>query len=305
MNYRFFSGDIGKTCRERESFVGYGTDGSADIWYRMKGKSLEQSGKNGGLLLGEDCMDETAAKSERLLQIFFRLIRGDVLLKKELAQQFHVTERSIRRDLESLRCFFAEQELHQDIVYDRKVKGYRLEQSETSLLNNGEILAVCKILMESRSMRKDEMFPLLDKLVACSVPEQNKKLIARLLVNEKYHYTEPYHGRKILPCLWEIEQAVQEHRMIKIRYDQLEKSGAVERKIKPIGILFSEYYFYLMAFREGEPEEQEQMVPAVYRVDRIKSLEILNRHFQVSFSERFQEKELRKKVQLMCGGKTV
>lgn len=149
------------------------------------------------------------------------------------------------------------------------------------------------------------MFPLLDKLAACSVPEQNKKLIARLLVNEKYHYAEPYHGRKILPCLWEIEQAVQEHRMIKIRYDQLEKSGAVERKIKPIGILFSEYYFYLMAFREGEPEEQEQMVPAVYRVDRIKSLEILNGHFQVSFSERFQEKELRKKVQLMCGGKTV
>ena len=250
-------------------------------------------------------MDETAAKSERLLQIFFRLIRGDVLLKKELAQQFHVTERSIRRDLESLRCFFAEQELHQDIVYDRKMKGYRLEQSEVSLLNNGEILAVCKILMESRSMRKDEMFPLLDKLVACSVPEQNKKLIARLLVNEKYHYTEPDHEKRILSGLWDIEQAVQEHRMIKIRYEQLEKSGTIERKIKPMGILFSEYYFYLMAFREGDPEKQEELLPAVYRIDRIKSFEVLNGHFQVSFSERFQEKELRKKVQLMCGGKTV
>lgn len=265
---------------------------------------MKQAGKDCGLLLGEDCMDETAAKSERLLQIFFRLIRGDVLLKKELAQQFHVTERSIRRDLESLRCFFAEQELHQDIVYDRKVKGYRLEQSEVSLLNNGEILAVCKILMESRSMRKDEMFPILDKLVACSVPEQNKKLIARLLVNEKYHYTEPEHEKLILSCLWDIEQAVQDHRVMKIRYERLKEAETAERRIKPVGILFSESYFYLIAFREGEPDGRE-VLPAVYRIDRIRSFEILDRHFQVSCSERFQEKELRKKVQLMYGGKPV
>lgn len=33
-------------------------------------------------------MDETAAKSERLLQIFFRLIRGDVLLKRNWRSSF-------------------------------------------------------------------------------------------------------------------------------------------------------------------------------------------------------------------------
>ena len=63
-------------------------------------------------------MDGTSVKSERLLQIYSRLVSGDVLPKKELAQQFHVTERSIQRDMESLRCFFAEQGLRQDIVYD-------------------------------------------------------------------------------------------------------------------------------------------------------------------------------------------
>ena len=47
------------------------------------------------------------------------LLHGDVLRKKELAQQFHVTERSVQRDMESLRCFFAEQGLQQDIVYDK------------------------------------------------------------------------------------------------------------------------------------------------------------------------------------------
>ena len=46
-------------------------------------------------------MDGTSVKSERLLQIYSRLASGDVLPKKELAQQFHVTERSIQRDMES------------------------------------------------------------------------------------------------------------------------------------------------------------------------------------------------------------
>ena len=122
-------------------------------------------------------MDSTAVKSERLLQIYSRLVSGDTLPKKELAQQFHVTERSIQRDMESLRCFFAEQGLQQDVVYDKAVKGYRLESSACSLLNNSEILAVCKILLESRSMRKDEMLPILDKLIACCVPERSKRAV--------------------------------------------------------------------------------------------------------------------------------
>lgn len=111
-------------------------------------------------------MDGTLVKSERLLQIYSRLVSGDVLPKKELAQQFHVTERSIQRDMESLRCFFAEQGLRQDIVYDKQERGYRLEQPALPLLNNSEILAVCKILLESRSMRRDEMLPILDKLIS-------------------------------------------------------------------------------------------------------------------------------------------
>ena len=68
-------------------------------------------------------MDGTALKTDRVLKIYSRLVNGDILRKKELAQQFHVTERSVQRDMESLRCFFAEQRLRQDIVYDKGAKG--------------------------------------------------------------------------------------------------------------------------------------------------------------------------------------
>lgn len=52
-------------------------------------------------------MNSTTGKSDRLLQIYSRLVNGEVLSKKEMADKFHITERSVQRDVEALRCFFS------------------------------------------------------------------------------------------------------------------------------------------------------------------------------------------------------
>ena len=93
--------------------------------------------------------------------------------------------RSIQRDLESLRSFLSNEMLGQDVVYDRAAGGYRLTKAAPKGLTNGEILAVCKILLESRSMRRDEMLPIRDKLVDCCVPEKNRRAVQRMIGNEK------------------------------------------------------------------------------------------------------------------------
>ena len=250
-------------------------------------------------------MDGMAIKSERLLQIYSQLVSGDVLSKKELAQRFCVTERSIQRDMESLRYFFAEQRLWQDIVYDRDSKGYRLESPAQSLLTNSEILAVCKILLESRSMRRDEMLPILDKLVAICVPEQSKQAVKELLSNEKFHYIEPHHGKHILPGLWEMGQAIQEQRVVEIEYERIKEPKQVRRRVLPVGIMFSEYYFYLTAFLEDKShfENPDDLFPTIYRLDRIQSFQVLDERFQIPYKDRFQEGEFRKRVQFMYGGK--
>ena len=250
-------------------------------------------------------MDGTALKTDRILKIYSQLVNGDKLHKKELAQQFHVTERSIQRDMEALRCFFAEEGLQQDIIYDRAARGYRLESPSRALLNNSEILAVCKILLESRSMRKDEMLPILDKLIACCVPEKSKKAITELLANEKHHYVEPHHKQRLLPGLWEISQAVQNHQIMEIEYERLKEPRLVRRRVKPVGIMFSEYYFYLTAFLEDKDtfENPDDLFPTIYRIDRIRNVQLLDEHFKVPYKDRFQEGEFRKRVQFMYGGK--
>ncbi|MCM1148463.1 MAG: WYL domain-containing protein [Butyricicoccus sp.] len=248
------------------------------------------------------------AKSTRLLTIYARLLSGQVLNKRALALEFNVTERSIQRDMDSLRCFLSDQGLAQNVLYDRGKYGYYLTDILPRGLSNSEILAVCKILLESRSMRKDEMFPILDKLIDCCVPKSNRALVLNLLSNEKHHYIEPHHGVSVLDWLWEIGQAVQQHRVMEIEYQKLNAREWVHRVIEPVGILFSEYYFYLAAYirnidRKESFENPADNFPTIYRIDRIRSLCVTDERFSPAYSGRFQEGEFRKRVQFMYGGK--
>lgn len=245
------------------------------------------------------------AKSARMLAIYARFLSGKTLRKAALAAEYGVTERSIQRDMESLRCFLAEQQLSQDVIYDRQAKGYRLTNCVPKGLTNSEILAVCKILLESRSMRKDEMLPILDKLIDCAVPEDSQKAVRALIANEQLHYIEPHHGQPVLNGLWEIGQAIKNHQVMEIEYERMKEPRLVCRRVQPVGIMFSEYYFYLTAFLEHKEtfENPDDLFPTIYRIDRIRGFKVLDEHFRVPYAGRFEEGEFRKRVQFMYGGK--
>lgn len=250
-------------------------------------------------------MEQNGVKSARLLEIYSRLSEGAVLKKSELAQDFHVTQRSIQRDIEDLRCFFAERHLEQDVIYDTKLRGYRLMQATPKGLSNSEILAICKILLESRSMRKDEMLPILDKLICCAVPESSQKAVKALIANEELHYVEPHHNRPILEGLWEIGQAIKNQQIIEIEYERMKEPRLVRRRVQPVGIMFSEYYFYLTAFLEDKTdfENPDDLFPTIYRIDRIHTFKVMDEHFRIPYTSRFEEGEFRKRIQFMYGGK--
>lgn len=245
------------------------------------------------------------AKSARMLTLYTRLMAGQVLGKHTLAAEYSISERSVQRDMESLRCFLTEQHLPQDVIYDRREQGYRLVNNVPKGLSNSEILAVCKILLESRSMLRSEMLPILDKLIDCCVPEENKKAVSDLISNEKHHYIEPHHGKSILDNLWEIGQAVKKQQVLEITYERIKEPKLVQRRVHPVGIMFSEYYFYLTAFLEDKAdfENPDDLFPTIYRLDRVQSFKVLDEHFKISYSSRFEEGEFRKRVQFMYGGK--
>lgn len=250
-------------------------------------------------------------RSDRLLGIYTRLINGGIVNKTEEATKYNVDERSIQRDIDSIRNFLVngvdESGVINSIIYDRVKKGFRLEHIYKIKLTNSEILAVCKILLESRSLTKDEMIPMLDKLISSCVPYENQKIVKDLIRNEEFHYVEPRHRTKFLDNMWTLGQAIRDCHYIEIEYTRSKDKKTVQRKLKPVAIMFSEYYFYLTAFIDDEKAKKDFDVindssPTIYRIDRIKNVQVLDERFHIPYSSRFEEGEFRKRVQFMMGG---
>lgn len=100
-------------------------------------------------------------KLKRILGIYTKLLNGAVVNKAEEAANYGVNKRSIQRDIEEIRSFLDEDNVSKgytnSVVYDRTVNGYRLEQIYDFKLQNEEILALCKILLDSRAFPKKEI----------------------------------------------------------------------------------------------------------------------------------------------------
>lgn len=251
-------------------------------------------------------------KVNRILGIYTKLKEGRLVKKAEEAQNYGVDERSIKRDIEDIRNYLENDGTdsgHMDfLVYDRKEKGYRLKRQKKMLLSNSEILAVCKILLDSRAFTKAEMQSILHRMVSCCVPESEQELVRDLIRNEEFHYIEPRHKTVFIDKMWKIGQAIQKNFCIQVEYQRSKDKKLVERKLQPVAILFSEYYFYLTAFIDDkEVREHFDVIndsfPTIYRMDRIKSLKVLDEKFHILYSDRFQEGEFRKRIQFMYGGK--
>ncbi|MBS5647346.1 MAG: WYL domain-containing protein [Lachnospiraceae bacterium] len=251
-------------------------------------------------------------KIARILGIYTKLMNGGIVNKAEEARQYGVNERSIQRDIDDIREYFENETADigfiNSVIYDRSAKGYRLEQLYKTRLSNSEILAVCKILLDSRAFTKKEMLLLLDKLVECCVPQTNQKAVMDLISNEEFHYVEPRHHTVFIDKLWTLGQAICASQYIEIDYMRTKDKKIVRRKLKPVAILFSEYYFYLTAFIDDKEVQENFDVlndafPTIYRLDRIKKLKLLDEKFHIPYSSRFEEGEFRKRIQFMYGGK--
>jgi len=248
----------------------------------------------------------------RVLQIYSRLLDGYIVNKAQEAARCGVNERSIQRDIDSIRNFLDEDSertgIVNTIVYDRNEKGYRLETIYKMRLQNSEVLALCKILLDSRAFTKDEMVEMLDKLVSCCVPQIDQKQVKELIRNEEFHYVEPRHKTRFIETMWELGQAISESKYIEIDYVRTKDKSVVHRKLRPAAIMFSEYYFYLAAFIDDENIKKDFSVlddafPTIYRIDRIRSLKISGERFSIPYTDRFEEGEFRKRIQFMYGGK--
>lgn len=249
-------------------------------------------------------MNKVFDKSNRILWLQAKLMDGAVINKEDTAREFQVDARTIQRDIDSLRDFFADQAVvggeKAEIIYDRKRKGFRLKHGRKIRLSNAELFAIIKVLLESRSLEKEEMQSMIKQLISACIPSEERKQMIELVRNELFHYIEPKHGKKLIDMIWKIGGAVYEHKLLQMGYRRVD--GTISEKIvKPVGVMCSEYYFYLVGF-EGDSDRKHAGYPTIYRIDRIKYASVLEKKFYIPDRNRFEEGEFRKRVAFMYSG---
>src|SRR5699024_1085955 len=193
-------------------------------------------------------IDYKGNKGFRLLSIYERLNKGEIIEKTQLAECFGVTQKTIQRDIEDLRAYITEAHFADGevaIKYDKVKNGYYLVRFEREWLTNEEVMALCKILLESRALCKEELNSLISKLLTQVVPNDRRK-IENIIRSEQHHYVPLKHGKYLFSILWELSQLIINSELTRFTYAR--QDGVTnERLVKPVAIMFSEYYFYLIA----------------------------------------------------------
>lgn len=237
-------------------------------------------------------------KKNRLLEILYRAMRGEILSAGELAKEYEVSKKSISRDISEIRNFFSESpELvgKSELKYSAEKKGYYLEVD--NLLQNKELMVIIKILIGSRSLEKMELLEIIYKLKQ-TASKKDRITMNRLIDKEVYRYREVEHDcGSVQDTIWKLTNCIEEQKEITLLYYKMNRD-LVERRIRPLAVIFSEYYFYLIAYRCGT-EKQETVF---FRVDRIVDITEHRAKFELPEGERFDEGEFKNKIHYMFPG---
>ena len=238
-------------------------------------------------------------KQYRILEIFFRALRGEDISVQKLADEYEVSTKSVSRSISDLKSFLADnRELvgNTELEYSHKDKCYRLYMDE--FLSSKELFALVEVMIGARAFSRDELLILVDKLKRFTTGEDKAKL-TELIRKELYHYPEVKHDcESVQDRLWQIVNCITEKKEISIEYYRMDRKWVIHR-LRPASVMFTDYYFYLIAFMcEGKTEK-----PYYFRLDRIKDVTEHRKKFDVKEIPNFDEGLLRKRSLFMWPGK--
>ena len=238
------------------------------------------------------------AGSDRALEILFRTLRGEDISVKRFADEHEISTKSVSRDIGKIKDFFAEyRDLtgNAELEYCYANKTYRLTSDE--FLTDKELFAVAKALLGTRAFSKADITKLITKFKKFTSTGDRKKL-NKITAKELLHYSEVKHYcENVAETLWKLIGIIDENREISISYYKADKTYT-EKRIQPVSLIFTEYYFYLIAFYPGKYAQ-----PRYFRVDRITEVIEHRKTFDTASIPDFDEGLLRKRCQFMFYGK--
>ncbi len=236
-------------------------------------------------------------KQYRILEIFFRGLRGEDISVRKLADEYNVSTKSVSRSISELKNFLADnRELvgNTELEYSYQDKCYRLYMDE--FLSSKELFALVEVMIGARAFSREELLEITAKLKRFTTPGDSR-MLSELIRKELYHYPEVKHDcERVQDNLWQLINCITEKKEISIDYYKMDRTFVTHR-VYPLSVMFTDYYFYLIAAKSGDVSK-----PVYFRVDRIKYI-TEHRKKSERYIPEFDEGVLRKRSLFMWPGK--
>lgn len=237
-------------------------------------------------------------KKNRMLEIFLRTILGEEINVRELADDYGVSTKSITRDISEIRNFlYDKRELSNftDLKYSGSSKTYSIEFD--NILLSKELIAIIKAMIGCRAFSKEELQTIINKLKTFT-SRHDATMLDQIIGKEMLHYSPVGSDcESFIDQLWKLTRCIHERKEISVSYYKVNRK-LVTRRIMPVAITFSDYYFYLIAYRC----DKDDWKPLYYRIGRIENIVEHRKHFTLAPEHDFDVGELRKKIQFMFPG---
>lgn len=238
-------------------------------------------------------------KAGRVLTLFYRLINGERIKKIDFAKEFNITERSVDRDIQTIRIILDEVHASSRLLFNSDEEIYSLSCKEKRYLGGVEAVLLATIVLGSRSLCRAEAEGLVQSILTL-LPVHEKHATIEAIREDLQEYVEPVHKQALMKMQWDLYQCIRCRQKIQICY--LKNTGEeVKRKVMPMDITFSEFYFYLIAFID----KGEYNVPAFFRLDRINSFDVLSEYYERKITKNYSWARERKALQFMYAGKVM
>lgn len=224
---------------------------------------------------------------ERLLTIFLRLQSSAHLSKLQLAAEFGVSEKTIQRDFYLLGHYLESHPIvAAELAYDAKYHTRYLKGK--SLFNKKDILVISKILLENRSLNKEENKSLIDSLLAL-VSKEEQKEIYQVIASELLNYAPLSDTQNRIDKIWEWSEMIRKELVLNIRY-QSPYNTEKQHTILPVSVYYDVHYFYVVAYNLAFESYM------TLKLDRIIDWKVSKeKKPQISYGRKFRDGEVRNK----------
>lgn len=235
-------------------------------------------------------------KTNRILLLLTKLIKGEKINKHQIAKCQNVSERSVERDICAVRQFLSETYTCSEVLFNKAENVYYLSNWNNRKLTSTEAIALLKILIGTKALCKEEMDGIVKSIRLILNPTENKETLLAIK-NEMDNYLSPVHNKAILRIIEDLNRTISAHLKIELHYIKADGSS-IKRIIAPLSLIFSDFYFYLIAFIDNT----DYRYPAFFRIDRISHFSVTDETYDTALYTKYNTGYMRNCLQFMYAG---